>query len=109
MQLNRGQRLRLSDITPSATLRVSIMLQGVQADIACFGLDAAGQLSDERYMTFYNQAASPCGGVVLANAGASSATAFDLILDRLPPSIERLVFTAALDAPGVMRDRKSVV
>ncbi len=103
MQLNRGQRLRLSDITPSATLRVSIMLQGVQADIACFGLDAAGQLSDERYMTFYNQAASPCGGVVLANAGASSATAFDLILDRLPPSIERLVFTAALDAPGVMR------
>jgi tellurite resistance protein TerA len=35
-------------------------------DISCFGLDAAQKLSDERYMTFFNQPKTPCGGVAIA-------------------------------------------
>jgi stress response protein SCP2 len=103
MQLSRGQRIRLSDITPLSALRVEVELQGIQADVACFGLDAQGHLSDERYMTFYNQPASPCGGVVISNAAGKPSTGFDLILNQLPQTIERLVFTAALDSVGVMR------
>ncbi len=105
MQLNRGQRLKLSDIMPATRLRVDVELHGLKADVACFGLDAQGQLSDERYMIFYNQPRSPCGSVALANPATSpqGTVGFDLILDSMPASIERLVFTAALDGAGNMR------
>lgn len=103
MQLNRGQRLALSALTPAHSLRVEVSLDGVQADVACFGLDAQGHLADERYMIFYNQATSPCAGVALSNPAGSASVGFDLILDRLPASIERLVFTAALDGAGTLR------
>ena len=105
MQLNRGQRLKLSDILPATRLRVDVELHGLNADVACFGLDAQGNLSDERYMIFYNQPRSPCGSVALANPAmhTSGTVGFDLILDPLPASIERLVFTAALDGAGSMR------
>jgi stress response protein SCP2 len=85
-------------------LGVRIQLQGLPVGIACFGLDANGELSDERYMTFFNQRSTPCGGVTLTNPGPSGDTGFDLILDRLPNTIERLVFTAAIDGAGTMRD-----
>jgi len=105
MQLNRGQRLKLSDIMPATRLRAEVELQGIHADVACFGLDAQGHLSDERYMIFYNQPRSPCGSVALANPAMHTpgTVGFDLILDQLPASIERLVFTAALDGAGSMR------
>lgn len=103
MQLNRGQRLALSTLTPAHSLRVEVALHGVQGDVACFGLDAHGHLADERYMIFYNQATSPCAGVVLSNPAGNASVGFDLILDQLPASIERLVFTAALDGAGTLR------
>lgn len=103
MQLNRGQRLALGALTPSLNLRVEVALYGVQVDVACFGLDAQGHLADERYMIFYNQATSPCAGVALSNPAGSSAVGFDLILDRLPASIDRLVFTAAIEGTATMR------
>jgi len=103
MQLNRGQRLALSALTPTHSLRVEVGLHGVQADVACFGLDAQGHLADERYMIFYNQATSPCAGVALSNPAGNTSVGFDLILDQLPASIERLVFTAALDGAGTLR------
>jgi len=107
MQLNRGQRLALNTLTPTLSLRVEVALYGVQVDVACFGLDAQSHLADERYMIFYNQATSPCAGVALSSPAGSSAgsssVGFDLILDRLPASIDRLVFTAAIEGAGTMR------
>ena len=103
MQLNRGQRLKLSDITPATRVRVDVELHGINADVACFGLDAQGTLSDERYMIFYNQPRSPCGNVALSNSATQGAVGFDLILDSLPVSIERLVLTAALEGNATMR------
>lgn len=103
MQLNRGQRLALSALTPARSLRVEVALHGVQADVACFGLDAHGHLADERYMIFYNQTTSPCAGVMLSNSTGGASVGFDLILDQLPSSIDRLVFTAALDGAGTLR------
>ena len=101
MQLIRGQRALLSDLTSSTTLLVGVDLQGVMVDVSCFGLDAKGQLSDDRYMVFFNQHATPCDGVRIANP-AGYAAGFDLALDRLPASIERLVFVAAIDGAGAM-------
>ncbi|MEW5839306.1 MAG: VWA domain-containing protein [Pseudomonadota bacterium] len=101
MQLNRGQRSKLSELSRAHPLRVSVELHGIQVDIACFGLDAQGKLSDERYMQFYNQPQSPCMGVQMQ--AASHPARFVIDLDKLPAQIDRLVFTAALEGAGTMQ------
>ncbi|MBK5939349.1 TerD family protein [Halochromatium roseum] len=123
MDLTRGQRAKITDLIANGEhfrLGVAIQAPGLSIDVACFGLDAAGKLADERYMTFFNQPTSPCGGVRLsAPAGAAASgpsaahaggpsgqpgdqTCFDIDLGKLPPSIERLTITAAIDGTGAM-------
>ncbi len=70
-------------------------------DFACFGLDSQGKLSDERYMTFFNQPTTPCGAVRLMTPSGDAA-GFAVDLGRLPETIERLTVTAALDGAGAM-------
>ena len=99
MQITRGQRLKLSDLGISGnafTIDIDIPKSGLSVDVACFGLDAARKLSDERYMTFFNQPVTPCGAVRL------DATRFSFDLAKLPASIDALVLTLAIDGPGVM-------
>jgi len=99
LELIRGQRLPLSSITPSSSVEVTFDIQGSPAlDLACFGLDAQGKLSDDRYMVFFNQPESPCQSVRLLNP-----TTFGLSLAEIPAGIDRLVFTAAIDGQGTLR------
>lgn len=99
--LIKGQRLALAGLVTGNVLHIGIAGEGVPLDYACFGLDAAGKLSDDRYMTFFNQPRTPCGGVE-AQAGAGDAAGFQFQLDRLPASIERLVITAAIDGAATL-------
>ena len=102
--LTRGQKARLADLGLGGRFEVGIEVQTRTgaADISCFGLDADGRLADDRYMVFYNQLSSPGGAIALRlEPGRAS---FQVDLDALPPSIAKLVFTAALDGPGTMRD-----
>ncbi len=94
---SRGQKGKLADAGVSGPFQAGITLSaaGLTLDVSCFGLDSQGKLSDDRYMVFYNQKASPEGAVVLTMNGADSIFKVDLAL--LPASIERLVFTATLD------------
>lgn len=99
--ISRGQRLKLQDIglaDKPFTLDVALSENGLSLDMACFGLDAARKLSDERYMTFFNQPHTPCGAVRVAG---ERSFAFDL--QRLPTSVEVLVITVALDGTGTMK------
>jgi stress response protein SCP2 len=100
--IDKGQRLKLSDLFAGSRFEASLAAAGpgLTLDFACFCLDAAGKLSDENYMTFFNQPTSPCGGVAFTAASGGAKFAFDL--DRLPASIDRLVLTAALDGAGAM-------
>ncbi len=100
-QLIRGQRLPLAQISPSGRFSIGLACQGLALDFACFGLDGAGKLSDERYMTFFNQPASPCGGVRLETPPGDAA-GFAIDTGRLPAAIEQLVITASIDGQGVM-------
>lgn len=105
MQLSCGQRLKLLDLVPDGqrfTLGVTLQVPGATVDIACFGLDRRGKLADERYMTFFNQPETPCGGVRLVTP-AGDAAGFTVDLGRLPPDIERLTLTAAIDGAATMR------
>ena len=99
----RGQKGKLTDLGLGSSFPVDIEIgaQGIAVDVSCFGLDSADQLSDERYMVFYNQLASPGDAVRLQLSGARAH--FDVKLDALPASIAKLVFVAAIDGAPTMR------
>ena len=100
MQITQGQRIPLSTLLPGTDLTLSIAIDSAHViDFVCFGVDAQGKLSDDRYMIFFNQPASPCGSVKQSSGGD-----FRLALAGLPASIDRLVFTASIDGSGAMSD-----
>ncbi|RMI32064.1 TerD family protein, partial [Streptomyces triticirhizae] len=103
-QFKRGQKARLTDLTLGTDLYVGVQISGpgMVFDISCFGLDAAEQLSDDRYFVFYNQPASPEGALRLLGAQAGDTESFRITLDKVPPSIDRLAFTATIDGEGTM-------
>ena len=57
----RGQKGKLADMGCIGLFPVAIQVaaQGMDIDISCFGLDAQGQLSDDRFMVFFNQLSCP--------------------------------------------------
>jgi len=103
-QIGRGYKSRLSDLGCSSTLSVDISMaadNGVIIDVVCFGVDDAGRLSDDRYMVFFNQKVSPGGSIELSTVGQVSR--FELRLDDLPLSVDRLVFSASIDGSSTMK------
>ena len=99
----RGQKGKLADLGTGHVFDVDVEIaaNGASVDVSCFGLDANDKLSDDRYMVFYNQLASPEGAVRLDLSGARAR--FALNLDLLPSSITKLVFVAAIDGAATMR------
>ncbi|WP_425146117.1 TerD family protein [Deinococcus sp.] len=96
--LIRGQRLKVSDLTPSTQLELGVRVAGpaLEYDVSVFGLDPAGKLSDDRYMIFYNQKRSPEGAVQMLGPSGGEAR-FSVDLAQIPRSVERLMVTASLD------------
>lgn len=96
MSLTKGQKLKLetslvlSEITVSCSVKAPFHI-----DVSCFGLDSAGKLSDDSYMVFYNQTKSPEEAISLLSDVPDSKFKIDLI--KLPDTIDKLVFTAAID------------
>ncbi|WP_202901162.1 vWA domain-containing protein [Methylocaldum szegediense] len=104
LNLLRGQRAKIADLIPNGQtfmVGVTVNAPGLVIDFACFGLDSQGKLSDERYMTFFNQPMTPCGGVGSVTPPGDT-TGFSIDLGRLPATIERLTITAAIDGAGTM-------
>ncbi|MDM5176312.1 TerD family protein [Massilia sp. DJPM01] len=101
---SRGQKGKLADLGLAAPFQVVLDIDsaGLVIDISCFGLDSADKLSDERYMVFYNQLASPANEISMTMAGRTAS--FAVKLDALPASIAKLVFVAAIDGSGTMRN-----
>ena len=96
MSLQKGQKLKLDGNMAAAEIAVHCTVKApFHIDVSCFGLDAHGKLSDEAYMMFYNQTASPKDEVRLVADVPDSQ--FMVQLSRLPAQIDKLVFTAAID------------
>ena len=100
---SRGQKGKLADLGVGSSFAVDLDVQasGFAVDVSCFGLDSADKLSDDRYMVFYNQLASPGDAVRLELR--SGGARFNVNLDALPSSISKLVFVAAIDGAQTMR------
>ncbi|MDQ2819010.1 MAG: VWA domain-containing protein [Pseudomonadota bacterium] len=94
--LVKGQRLPLTPAMVDAPLHASVSTPGVAVDVVCFGIDGDAQLVGEPWMIFFNQPASPCGGIRLDGTG------FVFDLARLAPSVVRVVITASIDGDGTM-------
>ncbi len=104
LQLTRGQKTKLADLTPAMQLQAKIAATapGLTFDFSCFGVDSAGKLSDDRYFVFFNQKSSPEGAISMGAGGE-----FSIDLSRIPASIQRLVFAATIDGAGEMRALQS--
>jgi stress response protein SCP2 len=109
-QFVRGQRAKLSQLSDNTNhLAVEVSLQSARVpvfDFVCFGIDERGQLSDDRYMVFFNQLAAPDDAVTLRQLSEQKAE-FEVHLDQVPPQIVRLVFTVSVDGTGEMKDLDS--
>ncbi|MBQ8904818.1 MAG: VWA domain-containing protein [Ruminococcus sp.] len=109
MNISRGTRLRLTDsfrVSEPMNLRISV--DGTaEYDISCFGVDQNDKLSDDRYMVFYNQTASPDREITM-HADAVK-TVFTMSLDALPMTITKLVFTISIDGTETMSSLRSCV
>ncbi|PQV62944.1 tellurite resistance protein TerA [Abditibacterium utsteinense] len=102
--LTRGQKTKLADLTSATQLRavISATASVLQFDFSCFGIDSAGQLSDDRYFVFFNQKSSPEGAISMSGSGE-----FSVDLSKIPASIQKLVFVATIDGTGEMRALQS--
>ncbi|MEU2914110.1 TerD family protein [Streptomyces massasporeus] len=103
-EFQRGHKARISDLTAGTDLYVGVQIvgPGLSFDISCFGLDADERLSDDRYFVFFNQPKSPEESIQLLGAQAGDTESFRVTLDRIPPQIQKLSFTATIDGAGQM-------
>ncbi len=103
-EFQRGHKARISDLTTGTDLYVGVQISapGLTFDISCFGLDADERLSDDRYFVFFNQPKSPEESIQLLGAQAGDTESFRVTLDKIPPQIQKLSFTATIDGAGQM-------
>jgi stress response protein SCP2 len=100
-EIKRGFRGKIDDhLNSSSEMTVEISVAGGgKYDSCCFGIDAADKLSDESYMVFFNQPASPQREIVLSGGASAS---YSVNLAKLPDHIRKLVFTVSIDGDGDM-------
>ena len=104
--LIRGEKVKLSDYTPVVAIDVELAIDApFEIDFSCFCLNEQRQLTDDRYMVFYNQVASPNQEIRLQQQGTKSQ--FSIDLSKMPSSLPNLVFTAAIDGPQSMNQIRS--
>lgn len=100
--LIKGQKAKISDYISEQKIEITVALNSAMTiDISCFGLDENRQLSDDRYMIFYNQMGSPDHSLqMISNSNGKGR--FKIDLGKVPNSLKAMVFTAAIDGEGVM-------
>ncbi|MBQ1096886.1 TerD family protein [Streptomyces sp. b94] len=103
-EFQRGHKARISDLTAGTDLYVGVQISGpgLSFDISCFGLDADERLSDDRFFVFFNQPKTPEESIQLLGAQAGDTESFRVTLDRIPPQVQKLSFTATIDGAGQM-------
>ena len=108
-EIQRGQKVRLSDLTAGTDLYVGVNLEapGLAFDITLFGLDAQEKMAGDDWLIFFNNAQSPDGSVQQLGAQAGDHESFRTTLDKVPASIDRLAFVGTVDGAGTMAQLSS--
>lgn len=95
MNILRGQRIKLNDLglfDGIFTIDLSFSTNSKLFGIVAFGLDSEKKLTDDRYMIFYNQQVTPCGGVRYI-----SDNLFEFNLSNIPQHIDRILLTMTME------------
>lgn len=102
MNIQRGMRDKLANyVNVNQDIDIIMTMAGSSVyDYCCFGVDGSDKLSDDRYMIFYNQNRSPNGEITYQPE--QNGARFTVSLNRLPPSIAKLVLTVSIDGNGTM-------
>ncbi|WP_161882219.1 VWA domain-containing protein [Deinococcus alpinitundrae] len=98
-QLQAGEKRKFSDVGLSSPLVVTVRHNLTGLDISAFGLSAERKMAGDDYIAFYNNPRTPQGEIT-AQLGADEAS-FNIDLGKLPPNIERVMFTATHDSVPV--------
>lgn len=109
ISLRKGRNLNLSKTDPSLQhLRLGLGWNAQAGNGADFDLDAslfmlteAGKVRGDGDFIFYGQLRSPCGGVEhtgdnLTGVGEGDDEVLNLVLERIPPEITRLVVAVTI-------------
>lgn len=101
MEVQKGMRDKLSRyVDINQPIEVTLRISGKAVyDFCCFGVDADHKLSDDRYMIFYNQTASPNRAITYTPLGGA---VFRIETRRIPEEVNKLVFTVSIDGEGTM-------
>lgn len=100
MELVRGQRVKVADLTPATAFDIGVEVRGLVVEVLCLMLDAEGKLPDARHVITVTQRGSPCGAVSALGARGQDIEVFRIALDRLPDTFRRLVVSVAVIGSG---------
>ncbi|MDR1961346.1 MAG: VWA domain-containing protein [Gracilibacteraceae bacterium] len=104
MELLRGQKEPLARHAAGLEFEVECYHKAaMNIRYACFGLGSGGRLADNRYLVYDKQNSSPDGEICVTQGTFAQLFRFRVDLAKLPPSIERLAFTAASETQDGMR------
>ncbi|MEP3665804.1 MAG: TerD family protein [Roseibium sp.] len=73
---------------------------GTDIDVSALQLDASGKVRGDDDMCFFNQMSIAKGAIVMSTP-APKQVSFSLVLDRVDTDVQKIVFTATIDKPGV--------
>lgn len=96
-QLVKGQRIKLSDLTPQSQIRLDIALSGLKdhAQFYCLALNEQQKLLKSEYLVFSNQPKSPCQSIQIASATPTQ-TSINVNLGSLPGEAKEVVLALSL-------------
>ena len=100
MDLISGQKVKVADYRQTSDVSIRLSFDSIiPLDLSCFCLDSAGKMNED-YMIFFNQLQSPCKSIQMHLK--PNEAVFCINLDKLPATIDKLVFTATIDGVGIM-------
>ncbi len=98
-----GQKLKICEEFIQTKISISCS-KPIELDVTCFGVDNKNKLSDDRYFIFYNQLQSPNEEIKKISSENANENIFEVHLDKLPNTINKLIFTIAIDGDYVMNE-----
>lgn len=107
MQLTPGQKTSLSAVGAGTRFTVDVDYGIEDLDIVAFGLDGAKRISDDRYTVLFSNPRTPDGAISM-KPGART-TSFEIDVNVLPASVERIMFVASHDTQPLSNARPIVV
>ena len=100
----RGQRIKLPDLTSSATIRVRLdftVRSFMRVDYSCFALDANGKQTNDRFLVTGANPVAP-GDAIQWKEREKNDVDFLISLADIPHEFQRLVFTVTLERDEAM-------